>query len=125
MAEYGFVYCLSNESMPGIYKIGFTRGSPSLRAKQLSAPTSVPTPFDVEWYAESEGADVLEAELHKALGRFRVSESREFFKVCPIAIYELLDGRHLTDWLSPEYLFRVHEKRQFMEGKSDGQNQDG
>jgi len=111
MAEYGFVYCLSNRFMPGLYKIGFTRGSPNFRAKQLSAPTGVPTQFEVEWYVESDEADNLEKELHAALGRSRVSPDREFFKVCPIHAHTLLDGDFYSCWMSPDHLLRIHNSK--------------
>ena len=122
MAESGFVYCLSNRCMPGIYKVGFTRGSPSLRERQLSSSTGVPAEFEVHWYAESEEADLLEAEIHKALNECRVSSSREFFRCCPIEIFNLLDYRHESDWFSPEYLWAIEVKRTKSEGGESGQD---
>ena len=44
-----YIYVLSNKSMPGIYKIGFTKGDPKKRAKQISSSTGVPQPFEVEF----------------------------------------------------------------------------
>lgn len=107
MAEYGFVYCMSNACMPGIYKIGFTRSSPHQRAEQLSSSTSVPTPFEVEWYVESDEAEALEKCLHESFKGSRVSQNREFFKVCPIRIFKEMDRCYLSDWLSPYHLFRI------------------
>ena len=47
----GFVYVLSNASMPGLIKVGMTTKVPDGRAKELSSDTSTPTPFIVEYYA--------------------------------------------------------------------------
>jgi hypothetical protein len=44
---FGFVYILSNDSMPGLYKIGFTHNSVRQRIRDLSA-TGVPTAFRAE-----------------------------------------------------------------------------
>lgn len=77
--SFGFVYVLRNESMPGIYKVGFTFRSPSLRARELSAATGVPTHFQLVCYGEYEDARDVEAEMHSRLADQRVSESREFF----------------------------------------------
>lgn len=43
-----FVYMLRNSAMPGLLKVGFTTGTPEVRAAELSAATGVPTPFQVE-----------------------------------------------------------------------------
>lgn len=44
----GYVYIISNQAMPGIFKIGFTLKDPELRAKELDS-TGVPYPFIVEY----------------------------------------------------------------------------
>ena len=39
-----WVYVLRNSSMPGLYKVGYTKLTPDERAKQLSNATGVPVP---------------------------------------------------------------------------------
>lgn len=81
--EYGFVYVLANESMPGIYKIGFTLNHPKARMDQLSSATACPTPFDmVACFGVANPRDV-EATMHARLSKFRVNAAREFFRVAP------------------------------------------
>jgi hypothetical protein len=48
--QTGYLYCMSNPSMPGILKVGMTKTSektPDLRAKELSTPSGVPSPYKV------------------------------------------------------------------------------
>ena len=75
----GFVYVLSNPSMPGLVKIGFTVKVPSERATELGT-TGVPTPFDVEFYCLVEDPYMLEKKVHEALASMRQSSDREFFR---------------------------------------------
>jgi hypothetical protein len=77
----GFVYILSNPSMPGILKIGSTERTVKERVAELSATTGVPTPFRVEHYILTEDPKGLEQSLHEELSEFRVNGNREFFKV--------------------------------------------
>lgn len=100
----GYVYVLSNESMPGIYKVGMTERSVEERAKELSKMTASPTPFKIEacFYSQSPLSD--EREIHELLSRYRVSESREFFKCSlekiTLAVREILSlerNDELTD----------------------------
>ena len=42
-----WVYVMTNDSMPGCVKIGYTKSFPDERAKQLSRSTSVANPFQV------------------------------------------------------------------------------
>ena len=44
----GYVYVLSNPSIPGIVKIGMTERDVPARALELSASTGVPEPYDVD-----------------------------------------------------------------------------
>jgi hypothetical protein len=41
----GFVYLLSNPSMPGLLKIGYTERDVTERAAEISAATGVPEPY--------------------------------------------------------------------------------
>lgn len=75
----GWVYVLSNPSMPGMYKIGLTRLHPKQRAGQLSKSSGSPTEFIVEAKFISSDPERDEKIIHEALSRFRVSQSREFF----------------------------------------------
>ena len=75
------VYVLSNPSMPGLLKIGYTKGDPRKRINQLDRSTSVPTPFELEWFYPCYNAIDLEAEVHEYLSSYRVKNNREFFKL--------------------------------------------
>lgn len=79
----GWVYVLSNPSMPGMYKIGLTRLHPKQRAGQLSKSSGSPTDFVVEAKFISADPERDEKIIHESLSRFRVSQSREFFS-CPL-----------------------------------------
>ena len=76
----GFVYVVSNPSMPGLVKIGRTDRNAPARIAELSAATGVPTPFVLE--AAYPAASSLEAEAaaHTALSGHRL-QGREFFRV--------------------------------------------
>jgi hypothetical protein len=78
----GFVYVLSNVSMPGLVKIGFTLKVPTERAMELGT-TGVPAPFEVEYYCLVEDPASLEAQMHRALSAKRESNDREFFRLSP------------------------------------------
>ena len=77
-----WVYILSNESQPGMYKIGYTSHEDvDKRVKQLSRSTSVATPFKLEWAFRCFNAERLEGEVHQALKGHRISKDREFFAI--------------------------------------------
>jgi len=77
-----WVYILSNESQPGMYKIGYTSHEDvDKRVKQLSRSTSVATPFTLEWAFRCFNAERLEGEVHQALSGHRISKDREFFAI--------------------------------------------
>ena len=77
-----WVYVLSNESQPGMYKIGYTSHEDvDKRVKQLSRSTSVATPFKLEWAFRCFNAERLEGEVHTTLKGHRISKDREFFAI--------------------------------------------
>jgi hypothetical protein len=76
----GWVYILSNESLLGQVKVGFTSGHPEERAKELEG-TSIPTPFIVETaFLFQDNAYQIELLAHNFLSDFRISSNREFFR---------------------------------------------
>ena len=76
-----WVYILSNPTMPGYLKIGYTKLHPEERAKQISNATGVALPYVVEWALNCYNAEQLEGEVHRYLESARVNNQREFFQV--------------------------------------------
>ncbi len=79
----GYVYCLTNEAIPKLVKIGKTARDPLVRASEISAATGVPTPFEVAWARKVPDMDKAESALHKALADHRLTRRREFFRCSP------------------------------------------
>src|SRR5689334_377482 len=75
----GYVYLLTNPSMPGMVKIGCTLRDSRARARKLYT-TGVPTPFEVAFEIFSEEREDLECRMHAELMAFRVNGEREFFR---------------------------------------------
>jgi|TARA_R110000803_G_scaffold199818_1_gene263973 hypothetical protein len=76
-----WVYVLSNPTMPGLLKIGYTAKKPDERAKQLSRGTGVALPFKVEYAYRCFNAERLEGELHKHFKPYRTNNQKEFFQI--------------------------------------------
>jgi hypothetical protein len=95
MMAYGFVYVAMNEAMPGLYKIGHTTKSPMQRCAELSANTSVPSPFELVYAAETANAPNQEQAVHLRMGEHRNDASREFFKLNYFELTSL--GEHLRE----------------------------
>jgi len=74
----GWVYVISNKSMPGLVKIGFTMKDPELRASELNG-TGVPTPYVVDYEALVEEPRVIEGQVHVGLAEQR--EGKEWFRM--------------------------------------------
>lgn len=77
----GYVYILSNPSLPGLVKIGQTSRSPEERARELSKNTSIPENFVVEFEICTSDRVELEKDAHRQLSSYRVNARREFFRV--------------------------------------------
>lgn len=78
----GIVYVLSNESLHGVCKVGFTLNSVRERLSQLNSSTSIPTKFVAEYYVELEDADTyrIEQATHAELERLGFHHGKEYFK---------------------------------------------
>lgn len=94
----GFVYIVSNRSMPNLLKVGYTTRSLFERLEELSS-TGVPKDFQVEFFCKVDSADQLESRTHFALQAFHYG--KEFFKCSiPEAVKavktELLSGEFVV-----------------------------
>jgi hypothetical protein len=127
----GWVYVLINPSMDGIYKVGMTERSPEERAKELSATTSVATPFIVIYKHRTHFPKELEYEVHKELDNTnsRISSNREFFSGDPSVairvIIRLANDLNLKETRAPERKENVpwalfeKEAFQYLNGEGD------
>ena len=92
----GYVYILTNPSMPGLVKVGRTTRTPEERAAELSSTTGIPTAFLVADAFLFEDCDVAERLVHGKLWHRRVTTGREFFRATPdevsAVIYEISGG---------------------------------
>lgn len=102
-SDYGFIYFLSNDSMPGIYKIGFTARHPKTRAKELSCVTGCPVPFEILAYFGTDQPEMTEQSIHFHLGSSRVNSAREFFKCDLATIREVVE---MYSWKFDDAVFR-------------------
>jgi hypothetical protein len=76
----GYIYILTNESMPGVVKVGRTERQPETRSKELHT-TGVPQPFKLEYFVFVDDCQTVEQQIHSLLegkGQ-RTSSNREFF----------------------------------------------
>lgn len=76
----GYVYVLSNPSMPGIVKIGRSCHGGKKRAIELYN-TGVPNKFNLEFEILSDHCAYLEKCVHAELDEYRFNKSREFFRM--------------------------------------------
>lgn len=90
----GYVYIITNKSMPGIYNIGYSLEDPQIRAIDLST-TVVPNPFEVEYEILIDRPDMVEQKVHSFLKEYR--EGKDWFRCsfenCVSAIKACYSGK--------------------------------
>ena len=96
---YGYIYCFSNPSMPGILKIGMTERTPEARRSEANASDTwrPPTPYKIEFAKKVSNPSQKEKTLHILLEQYttRIHPRREFFRVSLEEIgkfFDLMDG---------------------------------
>ncbi len=80
-ADRGYVYVLTNETMPGLIKIGSTKKDPLKRASSLSSHTGVPGSFKVAYSLIVGNYRLIEKLAHERLNIHRIQQNREFFRL--------------------------------------------
>jgi hypothetical protein len=103
------VYILTNQSMPGMVKIGQSSRSAAERCREVGGSTGVPTPFKVAHEfstVSAEAAVRLEKLVFRHLRKKRVDPRREFFEVsadrAKEVIQEIGEDKHLL-FVAPQY----------------------
>jgi T5orf172 domain/TonB C terminal len=96
----GWVYVISNPSIHGEVKIGFTDRDPQARASELGG-TGISQPYFVEYEMHIEGARTVEQKMHKELRAVRVRKDREWFRCtsadAALVIRRVASGREIYE----------------------------
>jgi hypothetical protein len=109
MAE--IVYIITNETMPGLVKIGMTNTDLAGRIRSLYQ-TGVPLPFELFYACEVSNAATVESRLHDAFGDHRVSKAREFFRIAPERVKAALSLAAIREvTLSDNEVFETPEEK--------------
>lgn len=95
----GYIYCMSNASMPGIMKVGLTMRTPEERLKEANKSDTFkpPTLYQIEFAKYVTSPIIKERVLHDLLERYkeRIHPQREFFRVSASEVrrfFDLIDG---------------------------------
>ena len=95
----GYLYCFSNESMPGILKVGMTDRTPVIRLNEANSSDTwrPPTPYKIEFAKKVLNPKQKETTLHILLSQYtkRINPKREFFRVSIEEVktfFDLIDG---------------------------------
>jgi protein-arginine kinase activator protein McsA len=86
----GYVYVLSNQSIPNLFKIGFTQNSVEQRVIELNSSTSIPEKFEIELIFACEDPRYIESLIHNELNEYRYNDKREFFGTTFWKVYLVL-----------------------------------
>jgi hypothetical protein len=115
----GYVYCFSNQSMPGILKVGMTERTPEIRLNEANSSDTwrPPTPYIIEFAKKVLNPKHKETTLHNLLSQYteQINPKREFFRVSSEEVktfFDLIDGD-----------FWVKDPEEEKEEESDEDNQ--
>ena len=95
----GYLYCFSNQSMPGSLKVGITERIPEIRLNEANSSDTwrPPTPYIIEFAKKVLNPKHKETTLHNLLSQYteRINPKREFFRVSTEEVktfFDLIDG---------------------------------
>lgn len=122
--KHGTVYVISNIGSfgEGVYKIGLTRRlEPFERVHELG-DASVPFPFDVHAFIESDDAPSLETALHQAFANQKVNMingRKEFFRVSLDEIKaKVQELGYMAEWVDIPQAVQFRDSEYFRENAS-------
>lgn len=106
----GWIYAMTNPSMPGLTKVGMTTREPE--ARLLEANTSgtwgPPTPYTLEFAKKVSKPLQKEKALHAVMKKERINPRREFFSISPeevLKLFDLIDGEMWVETVIDETLY--------------------
>jgi len=100
--DHGYIYCVSNVSMPNILNIGITWMTPELRLKEINELPGLwkpPTPYKCEFAKSVHNAGQKKEAIYKLLSQFRINPNYKFFRVSMEevrTIFDLMDGDYCS-----------------------------
>ncbi len=87
----GAIYVMRSAIHPAnVFKVGFTRRSPTERAAELTSNTGSPDGFHVMQTWTVENCSAVEAQIHRVLAPYRINSRREFFQAPYERIFEAI-----------------------------------
>ena len=99
--EYGYLYCVSNSSMPGILNIGMSWTPPELRMMTHINETlglwHPPTQYNCEFSKKVRNLEYKKGVIYKLLAQYRINPIRKFFRISleyARALFDLMDGEY-------------------------------
>jgi hypothetical protein len=98
--KYGYLYCVSNSSMPGILNIGMTWMSIEKRLKDINGTPGLwypPTSYKCEFAKKVLNIEDKKDVIYKLLSKSRINPIRKFFRI------SIEDTRSLFDLMDGEY----------------------
>lgn len=82
---YGYVYCISNQSMSGILKVGMTERTPEIILNEANSSDTwrPPTQYKLEFAKKVLNPKQKETTLHNLFSQYteRINPKNEFFRV--------------------------------------------
>lgn len=105
------IYILTNESMPGMCKLGKTTDLEGRIKSLYQGISGIPLPFECFYAAKVQDMDKVETALHEAFEDYRVNPNREFFTIAPEKVLAILKVLALED---------VTPRKVFVETKAEG-----
>ena len=101
--DYGYIYCISNVSMPNIVNIGITWMTPEQKIADINGLPILwrpPTPYKCEFAKRVLEAEHKKNAIYKVLSQSRITPKQRFFNV-PIedvrTLFDLMDGDYWED----------------------------
>ena len=113
----GYVYAMSNKSMPGILKIGMTDRSIEERLKEANGTFTL-IPFVVEMSKYVSKCKEKEKCIHQILQSKRVNPKKEFFQVTLEEIkpiFDLMDSVEIIETKENSEIIEINTKLQEFE----------